>query len=101
MLFKRIIGQLTARLNEIGAKGLIVHASKEVSEHDYLADSPLPALDLYPVMSAYEQEHGVQLYYADGVHWNEKGHRLIADDLKKVIEHYRVSATLQVAMALD
>lgn len=100
-LFKEIIGQLKVNLDEIGAKGLIVHASKEVSEHDYLDDSPLPVLDLYPVMSAYEQEHGVQLYYADGVHWNEKGHRLIADDLKKVIEHYRMSATLQVAMALD
>lgn len=64
----RIIGQLKTRLDEIGAKGLIVHASKEVSEHDYLVDSPLPVLDLYPEMSAYEQEHSVQLYYTDGVH---------------------------------
>lgn len=72
-LFKEIVGRLKVNLDEIGAEGLIVHASKEVSEHDYLADSPLPVLDLYPVMSAHEQEHGVQLYYADGVHWNEKG----------------------------
>ncbi len=101
LLFKRIIEQLKAKLDEIGAKGLIVHASKDVSEHDYLADSPLPVLDLYPVMSAHEQDRGVQLYYADGVHWNEQGHRLIADELKKVIERYRTSETLQVAMALD
>lgn len=91
-LFKEIIGQLKVNLDEIGAKGLIVHASKEVSEHDYLDDSPLPVLDLYPVMSAYEQEHGVQLYYVDGVHWNEKGHRLIADELKKVLQLTRATS---------
>jgi lysophospholipase L1-like esterase len=43
-------------------------------------------LDLYPVMSAYEEVQGVQLYYADRVHWNERGHRLIADELKKVLQ---------------
>ena len=64
---------------------MVVHASKEVSERGYLADSSLPVLDLYPVMSAFMKEQGVELYYADGVHWNEWGHRLIADELKKAI----------------
>lgn len=88
LLFKKIIGLLKVKLDEIGSKGLIVHASKEVSENKYLSDCPLPVLDLYPVVEASEREHGVALYYADGVHWNELGHRVIAEEIKKVIQPY-------------
>lgn len=88
-LFGKIISQLKIRLDGIGAKGLIVHASKEVSENNYMAGSSLPVLDLYPKLSAYARENAVELYYKDAIHWNEKGHRLIAEELKKAIEQSR------------
>lgn len=47
-LFKKILEQLKIKLDDIGAKGLIVHASKDVSERGYWAGCPLPVLDLYP-----------------------------------------------------
>ena len=93
VLFKKIILELKNKLDEIGAKGLIVHASKDLSENDYLHDSSLPVLDLYQKLSGYARDNSVELYYKDAIHWNEKGHRLVAEELMKAIEEYRGPAT--------
>ena len=84
-LFKKIISELKSRLDEIGAKGLIVHSSKDLNENNYLANSSLPILDLYPKFSGYARTASAELFYKDGFHWNIEGHRIVADELLKVI----------------
>jgi lysophospholipase L1-like esterase len=89
-LFNGIISELKKRLDEVGAKGLVVHSSKEISENHYLETSAIPVLDLYPVFKAYSQTASRELYYKDGYHWNVEGHRIVAEEIAKSIEAYGV-----------
>lgn len=94
-LFNRIILELKGTLDGLGAKGLVVHASKDLSEHNYLANSSLPVLDLYPKFLSYTRADSAELFYKDGYHWNIEGNRIVAEELIKIIESFsRGSASI-------
>lgn len=89
ILFNKIISELKNRLDEIGAKGLIVHSSKDLNDNNYLVNSSLPSLNLYPKFANHARGTSTELIYKDGVHWNEEGHRIVAEELMNVIQIYR------------
>jgi hypothetical protein len=84
-LFNRIMLDLRGKLEEIGARGIIVHASKDISENNYLRDSPLPVVDAYPQFKRHIEDQRSQPYFADRYHWTAEGHRLVAEELVRVI----------------
>lgn len=84
-LFKKIISKLKVTLDEIGAKGLVVHSSKDISEKKLLEGSSLPIVDLHPIFSRSIQKTSVDPFFHDGYHWNVEGNRIVADELIDVI----------------
>lgn len=88
-LFKKIISQLKNKLDEIGAKGIIVYSSKDLNEDGQFADIDLPTVNLYPQFVEHSSKYSRELFFKDGFHWNEEGHRLVADALTGIIAKYR------------
>lgn len=46
----------------------------------------ITAVDLFPVFHRDFTEHGEDLYIWDCMHWNERGHRLVAQELLKMLK---------------
>ena len=84
-LFNSIVGLLQARLDEIGAKGLLVFSTKEISENGYIVQDHLKVLDLYPAFLDAGIGDPSKYYFSDGYHWNIAGHHLVAEELKRAI----------------
>lgn len=83
-LFNRIVQELKAKLDEIHAKGFLVHASRELSANPLLKSS-IPVIDLYPRFADWARSDSVGPWFKDGFHWNVAGHRLVADELLKLL----------------
>jgi lysophospholipase L1-like esterase len=77
-LFKAIIGDLGDELGEIGAKGIVVHTSRDLSEDYSLDGIGVPVLDLYPTF-ANRAPGDDALFFPDGYHYTARGNRLMAD----------------------
>jgi lysophospholipase L1-like esterase len=77
-LFTAIIGNLSDELDEIGAKGIIVHTSRDLSENYSLDGIGLPVLDLHPTF-ANRAPGDDALFFPDGYHYTARGNRLMAD----------------------
>jgi lysophospholipase L1-like esterase len=83
-IFNLIVAQLERKLGEAGARGLIIHASKELHDRRSMFDVGLPIIDMYPAFESLKNR-GTDPWFQDGYHWNVFGHRLIADRLSEAV----------------
>jgi lysophospholipase L1-like esterase len=83
-LFSALVSRLRSHLDELGATGLIVYSAPELHEKLDGVELDLPVVDVFPKF-ADAQAQGQDPWYSDRYHWNELGHRLIADELKAIL----------------
>lgn len=84
-LFSAIVSQLRKDIDELGASGIIVHSAPELHENLLGLELDLPVVDAFPIFII-ERNEGREPWYSDAYHWNEVGHRVIANELKKALE---------------
>lgn len=85
MLFNAIVRELQHRLDEASAKGLIVYAAKEIHNNRAQLQVGLPVVDVYESFVA-AQARGEEPWFKDGYHFNQVGHRIVADALIEAIK---------------
>jgi len=56
---------------------------------EFCAASQLPCLDLSPALRA-RGANGERLYYPIDIHWNEAGHRVVAETIQKFLIDNRI-----------
>jgi lysophospholipase L1-like esterase len=86
-LFNAIVLELRRRLDEIGARGVIVHAAKEIHDVQAQFNGALPVVDAY---SAFElaKKAGQPPLYSDGYHYTTTGNRIIATHLEAFLNEH-------------
>lgn len=84
-LFNATVLELRHRLDEIGAKGVIVHASKEIADRQSEFNGELPLVNAYPAFAA-AKTAGRQPWYQDGFHYTAIGHEIIATELQRYLD---------------
>ncbi len=83
-LFNATVLELRRRLDEMGATGVIVHASKEIADRESAFYGALPVVDAYPAFAA-EKAAGRAPWYQDGFHYTALGHSIIAAELERYL----------------
>lgn len=86
-LFNRIVALIKVTLAERGVPLIIVHAASEVSTRSLFADHSIPVRDLSSRFADYARTRHESAMFSDGFHWNEQGHRLVANDVIGVVEN--------------
>jgi len=88
-LFNGITRLLASKLELIGARGIVVFSAKAISTGKFVADDDLQVLDLYPAFRDAGNGDDAKCYFPDGYHWNVAGHRVAADNLRRIIDERR------------
>lgn len=83
-LFSAIVSELASTVDEIGAQGLIVHASTELSNQLSGREFAFPVIDVSGEF-AEVRLRGKEPMFSDGYHWNELGHKLVADKVSAIL----------------
>lgn len=83
-LFNRIVAELETLLLQIGARGVIVHASPDLNRDREALDTAFTVVDMYPVFME-SRRRGAEPWFSDGYHWNAHGHRLVADRVASML----------------
>ncbi|UCH80284.1 MAG: SGNH/GDSL hydrolase family protein [Nitrospiraceae bacterium] len=81
-LFKAIISEMSNELKIMGIKIMIIHWNRYLSESGKINHTGIPVIDLYPAILKNKDKD--VLIPNDG-HININGHRLIAEELLKVL----------------
>jgi lysophospholipase L1-like esterase len=90
-LFQRVVAEIGAVADDRGASLIVVHASSDLARNEVFSGLDATVVD---VSGAFEeaQRSGVAPLFADGLHWNEQGHRLVAETLADVVSSIRRQA---------
>ena len=96
-LYRRLVIRMDRAAEEIGAELVVVfaHLRGEAMEREesYFADltetltrDGIDVVDLYEPLRAAEEAADASIWYRTDMHWNDAGHRVVADLLQAIIE---------------
>jgi lysophospholipase L1-like esterase len=85
VLFNAIANELAAQLQAIGADGILVHTSGAIHAAGGVSATGLKVLDLHEHFESAAASVPERRYFSDGYHWNAVGHKVVAEELMKVV----------------
>lgn len=97
-MYNAILRLLEDEIRRAGADGLLVHTIAQVSGTDRVVPGSLELLDLHPDFLAQGRGNASGFFFADGYHWNEAGHRLVADRLIAAVRRSQAESVTDLAV---
>src|SRR5688500_16674897 len=80
-LFAAIVRELKIKTHQLGARMVVFHGSREISESEIFRASGVEVVDLYPNLVNNTRDDGDPALFKDGYHFNARGHEIIAREL--------------------
>jgi hypothetical protein len=98
-LYRRLVARMKKLCDDRGVDFLVVFAyerselrerrpSPSARVQAVLQGDGVATLDLYPALRDAELGGGPTLYYREDIHWNTRGHRMVADLLRPHLERW-------------
>lgn len=84
-LFHRLLREMKLKMDGHGVKGVVVHASTDISALGISRKAVFPVVDVWPAFAEYAQSKGSAPMFGDGIHWNAEGHALVAAKTQKAL----------------